>query len=305
MSTILEINDLSKSFGRKKILNGFNLSIEKGTAYCLLGKNGAGKTTLFRMIMGVIPPDAGDVLFRGNTLSYGDSRHKKEIGFIAEDSIYYGWMTVRRHLRFHAAFFPQWDAAKAEAYRRQLGLEDNLRIRNLSRGMKLKLGMITALAASPELLILDDPTSGLDVPTRRIFFRDILGGILDSGTSILFGTHMVHEIEDITQRTGILHQGRLVVQEEAADLKRTVMRVRFACDTPEAVNRELHGILTIQRRDRRYEIVIHPWNEQRRAELRVLKAYDVATEPLNLEEIFLSFIADDGTATVEGMEPCC
>ncbi len=304
MSAILEISGLSKSFGKKKVLNNFDLKVEKGTAYCLLGKNGAGKTTLFRMIMGVIPPDAGKILFRGNALSCGDSRHKKEIGFIAEDSIYYGWMTVRRHLRFHAAFFPKWDAAKAETYRKQLGLEDNLRIRSLSRGMKLKLGMITALAAAPELIILDDPTSGLDVPTRRTFFRDILGGILEGGTSILFGTHMVHEIENITQRTGILHRGRLVVQEEAADLKQTVKRVCFTCDTPEAVNRELQGIMTLRRHGRRYETVLHPWNEQRRAELRVLKAYDLETEPLSLEEIFLSFIAGDTPQPDQEPEPC-
>lgn len=304
MSAILKISGLSKSFGRKQILNDIDLTIEAGTAYFLLGKNGAGKTTLFRMIMGVIPPDSGEIIFKGKNLNYGDSRHKKEIGFIAEDSIYYGWMTVRRHLRFHAAFFPQWSAAKAEAYRRRLGLEDNIRIRNLSRGMKLKLGLITALAASPELLILDDPTSGLDVPTRRLFFQDILGRVLEGGTSILFGTHMVHEIENTPQKTGILHQGRLVIEEDAGVLKRSVRRVRFDCDAPENVIRKLEGILTFGRSGGRYEAVIYPWNHRRQAELQALKASDLEVSLLNLEDIFISMTAEPSPEAEMETEPC-
>jgi ABC-2 type transport system ATP-binding protein len=219
MSELLRIERLSKSFGRHPVLLDFDLAIESGRVYGLLGRNGQGKTTLARILMGVIPADTGGIYYRGCKIAFRDSAYKREFGYVPEDPFFYEEMTVQGILDFNARFYPRWDRKKAAADLERFALDPKARVRTLSRGMKLKLELAMALAASPEFLILDDPTSGLDVPTRRDFLRDIIRELAASGTTILFATHMVHELERIVERLLILHGGRLVLDEDFDKVK--------------------------------------------------------------------------------------
>jgi ABC-2 type transport system ATP-binding protein len=169
MSELLKVEGLHKGFGRKKVLRGLSLSLEKGKVCGLLGKNGEGKTTLIRILLGVIPADSGRVIYAGKPVTFADSGYKRTIGYIAEDSIFYRRMRVAELLRFNAAFYPTWSSDRAEAYLGRLSLNRRDKVGSLSRGMALKLGLVVALSSSPELLILDDPTSGLDVPLVMTF----------------------------------------------------------------------------------------------------------------------------------------
>jgi len=219
MSELLRIERLSKSFGRHRVLRDFDLGIESGRVYGLLGRNGEGKTTLARILMGVIPADAGGIYYRGRKIAFRDSAYKREFGYIPEDPFFYEEMTVQGSMDFNARFYPRWDRKRAAADLERFALDSKARIRTFSRGMKLKLELAMALAASPEFLILDDPTSGLDVPTRRDFLRDIIRELAASGTTILFATHLVHELERIVERLLILHGGRLVLDEDFDKVK--------------------------------------------------------------------------------------
>ena len=214
MSELLRIQNLSKTFGRHEVLRDFNLAIESGRVYGLLGRNGEGKTTLARILMGVIPADGGDIFYKGKRIAYGESAHKREFGFVPEDPFFYEDMTVQRLLAFNCRFYPKWDGKRAAADLERFALDPKARVGTLSRGMKLKLGLAVALAAAPELLILDDPTSGLDVPTRQDFLRDIIRELAASGTTVLFATHLVHELERIVERLLVLHGGRLILDED-------------------------------------------------------------------------------------------
>jgi len=219
MDEILRIENLSKSFGKKKVLENFSMSLMKGKVYGLLGKNGEGKTTLIRMIMGVTPPDNGEIFYKGDKIKFNRPLYKKEVGYIPEESIFFSRMTIDEILNFNSSFYPSWNAQKATDYLERLSLSKKLKIKNLSRGMKLKLGLIIALAAEPEFLILDDPTSGLDVPTRHDFLKDIIREILESGTTVLFSSHLVHELEGIIDQLGILHNGNLILEEDFEEVK--------------------------------------------------------------------------------------
>jgi ABC-2 type transport system ATP-binding protein len=220
MSELLRIEHLSKSFGRRRVLLDLNLSIESGRVYGLLGRNGEGKTTLARILMGVIPADAGGIYYRGRKVAFRDNTYKREFGYVAEDPFFYEAMTVLGILDFNARFYPRWDRKRAAADLERFALDPKARIRTLlSRGMKLKLELVMALAASPEFLILDDPTSGLDVPTRQDFLRDIIRELAASGTTVLFATHMVHELERIVKRLLVLHGGRLILDEDFEKVK--------------------------------------------------------------------------------------
>jgi len=214
MSEVLRVANLAKSFGRKKVFEGLSLSLAKGKVHGLLGRNGEGKTTLIRIITGVIPADRGELFFDGRAIRFGDAAYKRAIGYIPEDPFFFGGMRVGELLDFNAAFYPRWDGPRAEDYLRVFGLDRDVRVRALSRGLKLKLGFAAALAARPGLLVLDDPTSGIDVPTRQDFLRDIIRELADAGTTVLFATHMVHELERIVEHLFILHGGRLVLDED-------------------------------------------------------------------------------------------
>jgi ABC-type multidrug transport system ATPase subunit len=219
MSDLLQIERLLKSFGRKQVLKDLSLSVESGRVYGLLGRNGEGKTTLARILMGVIPADGGVVTYKGRRIGFGQSAYKREFGYVPEDPFFYEDMTVRALLDFNARFYPRWDRKRAAADLERFGLNPTSRFGTLSRGLKLKVGLAVALAAAPEFLILDDPISGLDVPTRQDFLRDIIRELAASGTTVLFATHLVHELERIVERLLVLHGGRLIVDEDFDKVK--------------------------------------------------------------------------------------
>jgi len=290
MDEVLRIENLSKSFGKKKVLENYSMSLAEGKVYGLLGKNGEGKTTLIRMIMGVIPPDGGEIFYKGKKIKFNASLYKKEVGYIPEESIFFSWMTINEILNFNSSFYPSWNAQKAADYLERLSLSRKLKIKNLSRGMKLKLGLIIALASEPKLLILDDPTSGLDVPTRHDFLKDIIREILESGTTVLFSSHLVHELEGIIDQLGILHNGNLILEEDFEEVKGKTKRVRVTADSfPDKIS--IEGILTKQTNGNKCELVVYPWNEEKKKELEILSPTKIEVESLTLEEIFINFVS--------------
>ena len=219
METILEIKDLAKSFGKMRVLENIGFTIKKGEIVGLLGLNGEGKTTLIRSIMGVIPFERGAVFYKGAPLSFKSGKQKINIAYVPEDSFFYSGMTLREHLRLNASFYPSSNQKRHLELATEFELSLTQKIGALSRGQKLKLALVMALAAEPDLLLLDDATSGLDVPTRKEFLRGIIRDYTDRGASVLFATHLVHEIEGLVDRILILHQGRILVDENIQVLK--------------------------------------------------------------------------------------
>lgn len=300
MSEILRIHNLSKSFGAKTVLKDFSMTLDKGKVYGLLGVNGAGKTTLIRMIMGVIPKDSGEVIYKESKLKYNDTTYKREIGFITEESVFFNWMTAQELLEFNSAFYSTWSSTKVDEYLDRFSLPKKTKIKNMSRGMKLKLGLIVALASEPEVLILDDPTSGLDVPTRHDFLKGVLQEILEGGTTILFASHMVHELEGIIDHLGILHGGCLILEDEFQRVKSSIKKVRmvFHGSIPEKVKHD--GILTQKSQNNQVEVVVYPWDVSVEKDLEALNPSEVEVESMNLEEIFISFVSREVEKVIRG-----
>ena len=291
MNELLRITGLSKSFGRKSVFSGLNLTIEAGRVYGFLGKNGEGKTTLIRILMGVIPGDGGEIRYKNAPISFGSAAYKEEFGYIPEDPFFYSGMRVSEFLGFNAAFYRRWDSRRADELLGRFSLGKTSRIRTLSRGMKLKLELVTALAAKPAFLILDDPTSGLDVPTRHDFLQNIIRELADSGTTVFFATHLVHELERIVDHLFILDGGRIILDDEYGAVKNSTRRVRLNFDDRPPDNFEIDGILTESRDGRRVEMVIHPWSDETKRKIESFGPSNTEIEPLSLEDIFHSFVA--------------
>ncbi len=291
MSEILKIENLTKSFGRKKVLQGLNLTLDQGRVCGLLGKNGEGKTTLIRILMGVIPADKGRVTYAGKPVHFGDAAYKRSIGYIAEDNIFFSRMRIAELLRFNAAFYPGWSGRRAEDYLNRFGLSRKDKVRNLSRGMALKLGLAVALAAGPELLLLDDPTSGLDVPTRHDFLKNVIHEITEAGTTILFATHMVHEAEKIIDRLAVLHKGRLILETDYEAFKPLMKKVVVQGE-PEALNKlSGDGILSKDIQGGAASLVVYPWNEATQGKLQALSRAPLELSAPTLEEIFVGLVS--------------
>ncbi len=299
MSELVRIEHLSKSFGRRPVLRDLGFALEPGKVYGLLGRNGEGKTTLIRTLMGVIPRDSGVISFKGRPVNFGSASYKQKIGYIPEDAFFYGWMTVRGLLEFNNRFYPARDAERSSAGLEKLGLDPAAKVRTLSRGQQLKLAFVAALAAEPELLILDDPTSGLDVPTRRDFLRDVIRELADAGTAVLFATHLVHELERIVDHLFILHGGRLVLDEPFEKVKDLTRRVVLGFDHDPPLVPDLGTIICEKRSGRDLDLVVYPWNEAGESALRALNAARLEIGPLSLEDIFTSFVGESASKQEE------
>jgi len=290
MNEILCLKNIAKSFGGNRVLQDVSLSLEKGKVYGLLGNNGEGKTTLIRIVMGVIPADGGELSYKGVRIPFGASAYKTDVGYIPEDSFFYGWMSVGELLDFNAAFYPRWEGRRADDFLQRFSLDRRLRVGTLSRGMKLKLHLAAALAARPELLILDDPTSGIDVPTRHDFLKDIIRQLADEGTTILFSTHLVHELERIVEHLFILQGGRLILDENFETLKSRTRRILllFEKEPPEKLG--LDGVLSEARDRNQVTLTVYPWNEEKRKRMEELSPARLEVESLSLEEIFENWV---------------
>jgi ABC-2 type transport system ATP-binding protein len=290
MSELLKITGLGKSFGRHLVFSDLNIKLSVGKVYGLLGLNGEGKTTLIRILLGVIPPDGGEIHYREGPVSFRSAAYKEEVGYIPEDSFFFGGMRVGELLDFNAAFYRRWDGRRAEDLLKRFSLDRRAKIKTLSRGTKLKLEMAVALAARPLLLVLDDPTSGLDVPTRHDFLRDIIRELADSGTTVFFSTHLVHELERIVDHLFILHRGRLILDEEHEVVKNSTRRVRLAFQGAPPQSLGIDGILVESRDGQRMEVVVYPWSDDKKKKIEGFCPTMLDIEPLTLEEIFRSFV---------------
>ncbi len=216
MSDMIRTIDLTKRYRKVAALDGLNLDIPQGSVFGLVGPNGAGKTTAIKTIMNILEPDAG----RAEVLGI-DSRHigpeqLARIGYVSENQEQPDWMTVGYLLSYLKPFYPTWDDARAEQLVRQFELPSDRKLRHLSRGMRMKAALASSLAYHPQLLVLDEPFSGLDPVVRD----DLIEGIIESAeeTTILVSSHDLAEIESFASHIAYLDNGRLRFAEEMSSL---------------------------------------------------------------------------------------
>lgn len=290
MDSILKLEKISKKYGKKLILGDFSLNLETGNVYGLLGVNGVGKTTLMRIIMGIIPSDSGKIFYKNSKIGWNDTAYKKEVAYIPEEAVFYSGMRVDEFVNFNSVFYPKWNSDKARMFQKRFFLPTKARVRHLSRGMKLKLGLLVALAAEPELLVLDDPTSGLDVPTR-LDLIGIIQEIVTSGTTILFASHLIHELEEIVRQIGILHQGKLYIDDNFQKIKESMKRVRIKKNETSIMVKDLEGLLLSKERGDQIDHIFFPWNPENKKKIISLCGEKVKIESMTLEEIFLALIS--------------
>ena len=206
MSDVIAIRGLKKSYGSHTALSGLDLTVQAGEIYGFLGRNGAGKSTTIRILMGITRPTSGEVRLFGEHYDRDLVRLRQRIGYVAQEQSFYGWMNPNEMSRFIKGFFPTWDESEWSRVVRILELPLDRKIQGFSGGMRVKLALALALAHRPQLLLLDEPTAGLD-PVARREFLDIVRDEA-RGRTTFFSTHLIDEIELVAKRVGVVDAGK-------------------------------------------------------------------------------------------------
>lgn len=219
---MLELKNLTKSYGERVAVDRLSLCVKRGERFGLLGPNGAGKTTTISMLVGALKPDSGEILFHGEPLSGETDPLKRKLGYVPQELALYEDLTAAENLRFFGAVYGLSGAALAERVRYGLelvGLTDRAksRVRTFSGGMKRRLNLAAALLHEPELLVLDEPTVGVDPQSRNAIF-EALQGLAASGLTLLYTTHYMEEVERLCDRIAIMDQGQIVAEGTQAEL---------------------------------------------------------------------------------------
>ncbi len=228
MSNAIETKNLRYRPGKGFELADLNLRVPAGSVYGFLGPNGSGKTTTIRLALGLLRPDAGDIAVLGEPMPEHAPVVLGRIGYVPEQPHLDPTLTVRELLRFQAAFYRTWDAPHAEQLLRQFALDERRLFGRLSKGQKAKLMILLALAQRGELLVLDEPTDGLDPVVRRDILAALLEYVSQRGATVFISSHLVHELERICDWVAVLDDGRLVTESPMEQLKNGIKRLRVA-----------------------------------------------------------------------------
>lgn len=227
MTYAIETNNLTKSFGKKNVVKALSLAVPDNGIYGFLGPNGAGKTTTIKMIMNILKPTSGAVTIMGKPSVNLGPEQLLQIGYVSENQDMPDWMTVKYFLDYCRTMYPQWDQKFCQELVAQFDLPLNQKVRDLSRGMKMKAALISSLAYRPKLLILDEPFSGLDSLVREELISGFLEITRDQEWTIFVSSHDLDEVERLADWVGIIDHAELKIQEEAASLIQRFKRVEI------------------------------------------------------------------------------
>ena len=293
---VIRTVELTKRFGHTEALSGVQLTVPEGSIYALVGPNGAGKTTLIKLVMNILRPTEGRAEVLGMASEQMRGRDLVRIGYVSENQEYPEWMTVGQMLEYLRPFYPTWDGAIEKQLAAQFDLQMGRRLKHLSRGMRMKAAMASALAFRPALLVLDEPFSGLDPLVRD----ELIEGLLDRSpeTTVFLSSHDLSEIESFSSHVGYLEQGRLLFSEEMSVLADRFRAVTVTLGGPAPEGKRPAAWLQYEATDSVVKFVHSECRgEQTEAELRQLfpAAKDIEMEAMPLRAIFLA-VARSGRA---------
>jgi ABC-type multidrug transport system ATPase subunit len=231
----IEISNVTVRYGRVTAANDVTLTVARGTVYALLGRNGAGKSSLVRCLLGQRKPDAGTIRALGEDVWTRRASLMQRIGVVSEEADAPPEMTVAQIARFCSRLYARWDQKEVDERLQRFEVPASSKFGALSKGQKKQALLALALATSPDLLVLDDPTLGLDVVARKSLFEEVISELADRGITVFLTTHDLAGIETLADRVAIMKNGTLVVEEELDALKARFRRIRFAAQ-PDAVS---------------------------------------------------------------------
>lgn len=283
------MQNVSKRFGRTQAVADLTLEVRRGEIFGFVGENAAGKTTTIRMLLGHAKPNSGTVRVLGHDPRDNRRAHElmARIGYLSETRAMYEWMRVREIIDFCASLHQaRWDSGYAEQLRDEYDLDPQMQVRHLSRGKRALLMLLLAVAHHPELLILDEPSSGLDPLARREILEQLIRVIQQEGRTVFFSSHLLDEVERVSDRVGFMNRGRLVAHESLEELHERWRRVQVVWPEPRDIP-VLPGVRRGETLGREQLIITQAFNPQLLPRLLSMGAVTAEAHPMSLDDIFI------------------
>jgi ABC-2 type transport system ATP-binding protein len=282
------ITGLTRHFGPKVALDNVSLTVPRGLVFGLVGANGAGKTTLIKHVLGLFKAETGSVRVFGLDPVADPPGVLSRIGYVSEEHDLPGWMRIWELLRYNQAFYPNWDPAYAEELRGRFELDPTAKVKNLSRGQRARAGLLVALAHRPELLVLDEPSSGLDPIVRRDILEAIIRAIADEGRTVLFSSHLLNEVERVSDHVTMINKGKIVFSAPLDDIKETHRFLTLHFAKAQSRPPELAGVLTWEGAGHEWTAMYHGPAEELQAAAARFGANLLDKRVPSLDEIFVA-----------------
>ena len=288
---VVEVRGLTRRFRRKVALDNVDLTVRPGVVFGLVGENGAGKTTLIKHLLGLLKPASGTARVFGLDPVADPVGVLSRIGYLSEDRDLPNWMRVDELMRYTQAFYPGWDEAFAEDLRQTFDLDPDAKVRQLSRGERAKAGLLIALAYRPELLLLDEPSSGLDPVVRRDILGAIIRTVADEGRTVFFSSHLLDEVERVSDVLAMIHKGKVVLSAPLEEIKASHHRLTLRFSEPQLRPPDLPGALNWEGSDLEWTAVCNGQLEELMRAADRLDATVVEKGTPSLESIFVARVA--------------
>ena len=285
---VIEIQGVTRQFGAKRALDNVSLAVPRGIVFGMVGVNGAGKTTLIRHVLGLLKAQTGSVRVFGIDPVKEPVSVLSRVGYLSEEGDLPGWMRVDELMRYMRAFYPTWDETYAQDLRRQFALDPAAKVKNLSKGQKARAGLVCALAYRPELLLLDEPSSGLDPIVRRDILGAIVRTIADEGRTVLFSSHLLDEVERISDRIAMLKGGQILFTGELDEIKQTHHRLTLRFESNRDQPPQLSGVLSWEGRGCEWTAIASGRLEALTLAVSAAGAEIITQQALSLDEIFIA-----------------
>ena len=292
---VIRAHGLRKNYDGSPALRGIELAVPRGSICGFLGRNGAGKTTTVKLLLNLLRPDAGEIHLFGDPIQSEAAAvaARRRIGFVSEEKQLYPYMTVRQTIRFVRPLFPGWRWDLETKYLEIFQLPEKKPVPKLSKGMRTQLMLLLAMARGAELLILDEPTDGLDPAVTEEVLQALAGLAAADGVSIFFSSHHLAEVEQIADRVCLIDRGQVVIDGALDDLKMEYRRILlvFSADAPAAVA-ALSGVDHVRTRGRTASLLAHGDIEATLDRARQLQPESVEIHPVTLKELFLDYVKE-------------
>ncbi len=284
---MIEIRQLSKCFDEKKVLDKVSFNIKKGTIHGIIGENGVGKTTLLQCLVGIYKPDEGSVEIEGETV-WENEKVKGEIGYMADRNQFFKNATVKEMVDFFELMYVNFNRQDFNTYNKVFEINPRSKVKQLSKGMQMRLSFMLNLAAHPKVLVLDEPTSGLDVAIKKELLNFLIEEVSNKETTVVIASHHLGELEKLCDEVTIFRQGKIIYESSVASLKDKVrkLQVIFDAEAPEDLN-EWQEFLKVEQIGNVYYVITSNYTVEVEKKLKEYGAIRIATIGLTLEEIFI------------------
>lgn len=282
---MIEVRNVSKSFDGFKALNQLSINVPTGAIYGLVGPNGAGKSTIIRHITGIYRQDEGEVLVNGEPV-FENPNIKKDIAYIPDDVFFFTQSTIKDMMKFYKGVCPNFSMERYEKLRKAFELNENSKMRSLSKGMQKQAAFWLIVSMCPKVLVLDEPVDGLDPVMRRQVWSILMADVAENGTTVLVSSHNLRELEDVCDHVGIMNKGALLLERNLSEMQDNIAKVQLALPDERPLPKDLI-ILHHSSTGRLQTLIVRGKTEEITNQLATCEPLFMDVIPLSLEEIFI------------------